>query len=96
MITSPAMYPNYHANVKILYFYVMILLLFVIYIVQVNFLSQILLAKKGDGPKIAKRLVDVYIALFKVSMHFSCSLVCFGLISNLPCHLRVYCLFTVI
>uniref|UniRef100_A0ACD5Z4G6 Uncharacterized protein n=1 Tax=Avena sativa TaxID=4498 RepID=A0ACD5Z4G6_AVESA len=34
----------------------------------VNFLSHILLAKKGDGPKIAKRLVDVYIALFKVLM----------------------------
>ncbi|XP_020088571.1 CCAAT/enhancer-binding protein zeta isoform X2 [Ananas comosus] len=32
----------------------------------VNFLSQILLSKKGDGPKIAKRLVDVYFALFKV------------------------------
>ncbi|GJN14287.1 hypothetical protein PR202_gb01090 [Eleusine coracana subsp. coracana] len=31
----------------------------------VNFLSQILLTNKGDGPKIAKRLVDVYIALFK-------------------------------
>ncbi|KAL6644210.1 hypothetical protein ACP70R_015818 [Stipagrostis hirtigluma subsp. patula] len=34
----------------------------------VNFLSQILLTYKGDGPKIAKRLVDVYIALFKVLM----------------------------
>nr|CAB3456830.1 unnamed protein product [Digitaria exilis] len=34
----------------------------------VNFLSQILLTPKGDGPKIAKRLVDVYIALFKVLM----------------------------
>lgn len=34
----------------------------------VNFLSQILLTNKGDGPKIAKRLVDVYIALFKVLM----------------------------
>jgi ribosome biogenesis protein MAK21 len=34
----------------------------------VNFLSQILLTHKGDGPKIAKRLVDVYIALFKVLM----------------------------
>ncbi|XP_038990423.1 CCAAT/enhancer-binding protein zeta-like [Phoenix dactylifera] len=32
----------------------------------VNFLSQILLSKKGDGPKIAKRLVDAYFALFKV------------------------------
>jgi len=31
-------------------------------------LSQILLTHKGDGPKIAKRLVDVYIALFKVLM----------------------------
>ncbi|KAF0914301.1 hypothetical protein E2562_027857 [Oryza meyeriana var. granulata] len=37
----------------------------------VNFLSQIFLTSKGDGPKIAKRLVDVYIALFKVLM--SCS-----------------------
>jgi len=34
----------------------------------VNFLSQILLTHKGDGPKIAKRLVDVDIALFKVLM----------------------------
>ncbi|KAJ1291760.1 hypothetical protein BS78_02G341000 [Paspalum vaginatum] len=34
----------------------------------VNFLSQILLTHKGDGPKIAKRLVDVYIAVFKVLM----------------------------
>ncbi|XP_066397430.1 protein SLOW WALKER 2-like isoform X2 [Miscanthus floridulus] len=34
----------------------------------VNFLSQILLTNKGGGPKIAKRLVDVYIALFKVLM----------------------------
>lgn len=34
----------------------------------VNFLSHIFLTKKGDGPKIAKRLVDVYIALFKVLM----------------------------
>jgi hypothetical protein len=40
-------------------------------IVQVNFLSHIFLSKKGDGPKIAKRLVDVYIALFKVWMWFS-------------------------
>ncbi|XP_020257068.1 CCAAT/enhancer-binding protein zeta [Asparagus officinalis] len=32
----------------------------------VNFLSQFYLSKKGDGPKIAKRLVDVYFALFKV------------------------------
>ncbi|CAD5194896.1 unnamed protein product [Musa acuminata subsp. malaccensis] len=32
----------------------------------VNFLSQIFLSKKGDGPKIAKRLVDVYFALFKI------------------------------
>lgn len=34
----------------------------------VNFLSHIFLTSKGDGPKIAKRLVDVYIALFKVLM----------------------------
>ncbi|KAG8048511.1 hypothetical protein GUJ93_ZPchr0009g334 [Zizania palustris] len=37
----------------------------------VNFLSHIFLTNKGDGHKIAKRLVDVYIALFKVLM--SCS-----------------------
>ncbi|XP_057459449.1 protein SLOW WALKER 2-like [Actinidia eriantha] len=32
----------------------------------VNFLSQIRLSHKGDGPKVAKRLIDVYFALFKV------------------------------
>ncbi|XP_057505267.1 protein SLOW WALKER 2-like isoform X1 [Actinidia eriantha] len=32
----------------------------------VNFLSQISLSHKGDGPKVAKRLIDVYFALFKV------------------------------
>ncbi|KAL6010534.1 hypothetical protein ACLOJK_000968 [Asimina triloba] len=32
----------------------------------VIFLNQILLSRKGDGPKIAKRLVDIYFALFKV------------------------------
>ncbi|PRQ51668.1 putative CCAAT-binding factor [Rosa chinensis] len=32
----------------------------------VNFLSQIQLRNKGDGPKVAKSLVDVYFALFKV------------------------------
>ncbi|KAA8540211.1 hypothetical protein F0562_024226 [Nyssa sinensis] len=32
----------------------------------VNFLSQMRLSHKGDGPKVAKRLVDVYFALFKV------------------------------
>ncbi|URE26125.1 CBF/Mak21 family [Musa troglodytarum] len=32
----------------------------------VNFLSQIFLSKRGEGPKIAKRLVDVYFALFKI------------------------------
>ncbi|KAI3524915.1 hypothetical protein L1887_03584 [Cichorium endivia] len=32
----------------------------------VNFLSQIRLSHIGDGPKVAKRLVDVYFALFKV------------------------------
>ncbi|KAJ0075194.1 hypothetical protein Patl1_33792 [Pistacia atlantica] len=31
----------------------------------VNFLSQIRLSHKGDGPKVAKRLIDVYFALFK-------------------------------
>ncbi|BBG98745.1 CCAAT-binding factor [Prunus dulcis] len=32
----------------------------------VNFLSQMRLTHKGDGPKVAKRLIDVYFALFKV------------------------------
>lgn len=32
----------------------------------VNFLSQIQLRNKGDGPKVAKSLVDIYFALFKV------------------------------
>ncbi|XP_042482910.1 CCAAT/enhancer-binding protein zeta isoform X2 [Macadamia integrifolia] len=32
----------------------------------VNFLNQIRLGHKGDEPKVAKRLVDVYFALFKV------------------------------
>ncbi|KAK7349332.1 hypothetical protein VNO77_06613 [Canavalia gladiata] len=32
----------------------------------VNFLSQIRLTNKGDGPKVAKRLIGVYFALFKV------------------------------
>ncbi|KAL1293724.1 hypothetical protein AAHE18_19G092200 [Arachis hypogaea] len=32
----------------------------------VNFLSQIRLTNRGDGPKVAKRLIDVYFALFKV------------------------------
>ncbi|PON45123.1 Armadillo-type fold containing protein [Parasponia andersonii] len=32
----------------------------------VNFLSQIRLTHKGDGPNVAKRLIDVYFALFKV------------------------------
>uniref|UniRef100_A0A5B7B011 Putative CCAAT/enhancer-binding protein zeta n=1 Tax=Davidia involucrata TaxID=16924 RepID=A0A5B7B011_DAVIN len=32
----------------------------------VNFLSQIRLSHKGDGPKVAKRLIDVYFALFKL------------------------------
>ncbi|KAK9282464.1 hypothetical protein L1049_005382 [Liquidambar formosana] len=32
----------------------------------VNFLSQIRLSHKEDGPKVAKRLIDVYFALFKV------------------------------
>ncbi|KAK9153181.1 hypothetical protein Sjap_000661 [Stephania japonica] len=31
----------------------------------VNFLSQIRLSHKGDGPKVAKRMMDVYFALFK-------------------------------
>ncbi|KAM4099639.1 hypothetical protein ACJW30_05G007100 [Castanea mollissima] len=33
---------------------------------SVNFLSQIRLNHRGDGPKVAKRLIDVYFALFKV------------------------------
>ncbi|XP_062154243.1 protein SLOW WALKER 2 [Alnus glutinosa] len=33
---------------------------------SVNFLSQIRLSHNGDGPKVAKRLIDVYFALFKV------------------------------
>ncbi|KAL3528550.1 hypothetical protein ACH5RR_007872 [Cinchona calisaya] len=32
----------------------------------VNFLTQIHLSHKGDGPKVAKHLVEVYFALFKV------------------------------
>ncbi|KAK9672227.1 hypothetical protein RND81_12G086000 [Saponaria officinalis] len=32
----------------------------------INFLSQIRLSHKGDGSKVAKRLVDLYFALFKV------------------------------
>ncbi|KAL9157163.1 hypothetical protein ABFS82_09G127300 [Erythranthe guttata] len=32
----------------------------------VNFLSQIRLSHKGDGPKAAKRLIDIYFALFKL------------------------------
>ncbi|XP_031499827.1 protein SLOW WALKER 2 [Nymphaea colorata] len=32
----------------------------------INFLNQIVLHSKGDGPKVAKRLVDIYFALFKV------------------------------
>ncbi|XP_022999988.1 CCAAT/enhancer-binding protein zeta [Cucurbita maxima] len=32
----------------------------------VNFLSQMRLSQKGDGPQVAKRLIDVYFALFKV------------------------------
>lgn len=33
---------------------------------KVNFLSQIRLSHRGDGSKVAKRLVEVYFALFKV------------------------------
>ncbi|XP_041015065.1 uncharacterized protein C4F10.09c [Juglans microcarpa x Juglans regia] len=32
----------------------------------VNFLSQVRLSQKGDGPIVAKRLIDVYFGLFKV------------------------------
>ncbi|KAJ9181067.1 hypothetical protein P3X46_009238 [Hevea brasiliensis] len=34
--------------------------------VHVNFLSQIRLSHEGDGPKVAKHLIDVYFALFKL------------------------------
>lgn len=37
---------------------------------QINFLSQIRLSNKGDGPKVAKRLIDVYFAVFKVLLHY--------------------------
>lgn len=41
---------------------------------QINFLSQIRLSNKGDGPKVAKRLIDVYFAVFKVLVHYiSCT-----------------------
>lgn len=33
---------------------------------QVTFLNKTRLSHQGDGPKVAKRLVDVYFALFKV------------------------------
>ncbi|GJV62188.1 CCAAT/enhancer-binding protein zeta [Tanacetum coccineum] len=36
------------------------------YVFIVNFLREIQLTKIGDGPKVAKRLLDVYFALFKV------------------------------
>lgn len=36
---------------------------------QVNFLSQVRFSRKGDGPIVAKRLIDVYFALFKVWLH---------------------------
>lgn len=45
--------------------------LLVVPLVQINFLSQIFLNKKGDGPNIAKRLVNVYFALFKVIFIYS-------------------------
>ncbi|CAN1287348.1 Protein SLOW WALKER 2 [Linum perenne] len=32
----------------------------------INFLSQVRLSHRDDGPKVAKRLIDVYFALFKV------------------------------
>lgn len=42
--------------------------------VQINFLSQIRLSNKGDGPKVAKRLIDVYFAVFKVLVYYiSCA-----------------------
>lgn len=48
---------------------------FYAYYVQVNFLSQIRLSHRGDGPKAAKRLIDIYFALFKVgSEEFICIL----------------------
>lgn len=42
------------------------ILLTCIFGLQINFLSQIRLSHKGDGPKVAKRLIDVYFAIFKV------------------------------
>lgn len=58
---------NYHCFMQGSYCHVIIQDLFGDPIfMQVNFLSQILLTKKGDGPKHAKRLVDIYFALFKV------------------------------
>lgn len=35
-------------------------------------MSQIRLTHIGDGPKVAKRLIDVYFALFKVLFHLCC------------------------
>ncbi|XP_073272083.1 protein SLOW WALKER 2 [Primulina huaijiensis] len=39
----------------------------------VNFLSQIRLGHRGDGPKAAKRLIDIYFALFKILISEACT-----------------------
>lgn len=41
---------------------------FVIFVcLQAVFLNQIMLVNRGDGPKIAKQLINLYFALFRVS-----------------------------
>lgn len=50
-------------------FHSTLILLICIFELQINFLSQIRLTHIGDGPKVAKRLIDVYFALFKVLVH---------------------------
>ena len=34
---------------------------------QAVFLNQIFLVNRGDGPKVAKQLINLYFALFRVS-----------------------------
>lgn len=38
-----------------------------IFCLQAVFLNQIMLVNRGDGPKIAKQLINLYFALFRVS-----------------------------
>lgn len=52
-------------------------------IIQVNFLTQTRLSHHDDGPKAAKRLIDIYFALFKV-VSYDC-LFAFGLQPSLCC-----------